>query len=134
MRIRLSQIAAVPLIAAQLAFASPSGDEVFWALGFFEGLRIQKQVCEEKYPEFKDKNEAAFLASPYSQATGEEIINSMAKDDQKQRLLAYLPKLRTNTRERLAGMKPEILKGMCTTYADTIKQFVQNAGANKKGP
>ena len=134
MRVRFSLIAGLSLITAQLAFASPSGDEVFWALGFFEGLRIQKQVCEEKYPEFKDKNETAFLVSPYSQTTGEEIISSMAKDDQKQKLLAYLPKLRTDARERFLGMKPDILKGMCASYADTIEKFAQNAVANKKNP
>jgi len=132
MRIRLTLIAGLPLITAQLAFASPSDGEVFWTLGFFEGLRVQKQVCEEKYLEFKDKNEIAFRASPYSQATGEEIINSMAKDDQKQKLLAYLPKLRTDAREKFMGMRPEVLKGMCADYAVTIEKFAQNAVAKKK--
>ena len=31
-------------------------------------------------------------------------------------------------------MKPDILKGMCASYADTIEKFAQNAVANKKNP
>lgn len=131
MRTHHKLIAGLLFITTQLASASTSGDEVFWAVGFFEELRIQKKICEEKYPELSGKNDAVFRASPYSRATSEEIISVMAKGDQKQKLLDNLPKLRTDMRERLMGTNLGILKEMCAGYSDTIKKLAQNTTANK---
>lgn len=102
--------------------------------GFFldlvalESARIEKQACEEKYPEFGERNAAAFAASPQSRKTGEEFITTAAEGETRKKLLAHLPQVRAEIRANYSQMSPQHLKGVCASYASAIDQMY------KRGP
>lgn len=121
----LMPIAAWAIVSTQLVFADTSGEDfdavgVLLELSAMEGYRFEKQICEENYPEFKDRNEAAFRASSYSRMTGEELITSMTPGETRQKLLAALPELRADIRK--SYMKTPHLKSMCSSYAAHITE------------
>jgi hypothetical protein len=61
---RLATLSAVLL--AQSVLATPTGGEIFWAVGFVEGTRMLKSAYEERFPKYADQNNTAFEASSYS--------------------------------------------------------------------
>ena len=136
----LMPIAAWAIVSTQLVFAGTSSKEiqvdgVLFELAALEGYRFEKRFCEESYPEFKDKNETAFRASPYSKKTGEELITSMTTGDIRQKLLASLPEMRAGIRERYMNPKPQFLKNLCSSYAAAIEQqSTGNTTAQQKRP
>ncbi|NMM27998.1 MAG: hypothetical protein HHJ12_12110 [Glaciimonas sp.] len=130
----LIPIAAWVIAATQLVFAGTSGEEVLWDLSALEGARFEKQICEENYPEFKDRNEVAFRASPYFQIIGEELITVTTTGDLRQKLLGALPELRAGIQERYTRLQPKSLKSFCSTYAASLEQATQNEAAQQKKP
>jgi hypothetical protein len=133
MHTRYKLIATLMLVTAQLAFAGDGayGDKVNITLAFYESILAQKQVCAEKYPEFSAQNDAAFRASIYSKATGEEIINAMASNVQKPLLLQMLPNLRSDSRKQFLSLDPDALKDICAKFADQVTDLSKN-GVYKK--
>ena len=136
----LMPIAAWAIVSTQLVFAGTPEENsqfeaVLWPLSAMEGYRFEKQICEENYPEFKDRNEAAFRASHYSRMTGEELIKSMTTGETRQKLLTALPELRADIRERYTKTKPQFLKSLCSSYAaDIIQQSTRNSTAQPAKP
>lgn len=115
------------LVAVGIAFASQDDAGLFFDLGALEGARIEKQICQEKHPEFDAKNAAAFLASPYSNTTGEELIASKTTGDTKTKLLAHLPQLRADIRERYVNLNSQRLKSLCASYASGLEETTRNS-------
>jgi hypothetical protein len=117
------------LVAVGLSFANQDDAGLFFDLGALEGARIEKQFCQEKHPEFDAKNAAAFLASPYSKTTGEELIASKTTGDTKTKLLAQLPQLRADIRERYVRLNPQGLKNVCASYAIGLEETARHSTA-----
>jgi hypothetical protein len=111
------------LVAAQWAHASPRSDEILWALGFVEGTRQLKEVCESRYPQYRDQNHAAFLASPYAQATGEELIAQLPDEEQRSKLQQALPAVRAGQARKFQSMKPDSLEQMCEKFPEVLEMF-----------
>ena len=115
------------LVAVGLASASQDDVGLVLDLVALESARIEKQICQEKHPEFDAKNAAAFLSSPYSNTTGEELIASKTTGDTKSKLLAHLPQLRADTRERYVSLNPQRLKSLCASYASGLEETTRNS-------
>jgi hypothetical protein len=124
---RLQALVAM-LLLTQAVHASPRGDEIFWALGFVEGTRQLKGVCEERFPQFKEQNETAFLASPYSRTTGEELIARLEDGPQKTKLQQVLPAVRTNQAQKYQSMNATSLEKMCAGFPEAMEKLKSGMG------
>lgn len=111
-----------------LVYAAPSDDEVIQNYMYQEAFHIQLQLCNEKYPEYKEKNDAAASASEFYAQTGEKVIRAMTTGEQQKRLLANLPKFRAEMHEEVKNSKtrPEIMKAICADFPEKLQGMEEN--------
>jgi hypothetical protein len=118
----LLALIATPLLTHSV-HASPRADEIFWALGFIEGTRQLKGVCDERFPRYKAQNETAFLASPYSGTTAEELIAQMEDGPQKIKLQQVLPTVRASQVQNYQSMNATSLEKMCAEFPEYMQKL-----------
>ena len=121
----LTVFATLPFMLS--AHASPRGDEIFWALGFVEGTRQLKSVCEDRFPQYKAQNELAFLASPYARTTAEELIAQLEEGPQKTKLQQVLPMVRASQLQKYQSMNLSSLGKMCAEFSDALEKLREGA-------
>ncbi len=130
----LSCLAVCNFASAAQAQAAGPDQGFFLDLAALESSRVEKDVCQEKHPEFSEKNAVAFAASPYSKKTAEELIGALDSADDRRKLLAHLPQLRAEIRAGYAERSPPQLKSVCASYASAIEQMTRDAQARGKKP
>jgi hypothetical protein len=105
------------------AFALSTGDPLVLQLSALEGARAERQACALQFPELKEKNEAAFRASPYGQWTSEELIKAMTTGEEQAKQLAGLPILRATYQKSMGEMPAEARRRLCTSMASYLEDL-----------
>ena len=82
-------------------------------------------MCALWAPELREKNEAAFAASPFANWTGEELIKSMTSGEEQTKQLAALPALRALYQKSLAEMPAEARRRICAGSAAYLADLTQ---------
>ena len=115
-----------------LVIAAPDSNEVYWELGVYEGMSALKESCAQEFPQYFDDNEAAFQASPYSKATEESIIDSMAIGEPKKReLLNYFPQIGKKLRAKYDSMSSSDLESRCKAFPETLAKLSRSKAQNQ---
>ncbi|MFZ4287124.1 hypothetical protein [Variovorax sp. HJSM1_2] len=107
------------------AFALSSGDPLALQLAALEGARAERQACAWQFPELREKNEAAFRASPYAKWTSEELIQAMASGEEQAKQLAGLPALRATYQKSMGEMPAEARRRLCSSMAAYLEDLTQ---------
>ena len=82
-------------------------------------------MCALWAPELREKNEAAFAASPYANWTSEELIKAMTTGEEQAKQLAALPELRELYQKSLAEMPAEARRRICAGSAAYLADLTQ---------
>lgn len=117
---------ACSIAAARFVSADTTDETLHWDIVVLERTRIEKQICDERHPEFKDRNGAAFRSSPFHQVTAEELIKSKATGELREKLLGFLPEYRASVRDDYSA-KPERVRWVCANFASDVEKATRDA-------
>ena len=116
------------LIAILLSLQSPisradDDSDLLWAIAFVEEKLELKRACELRFPQFKDQNESAFLASPYAKTTAEDVIAKLEDGASKTTLQQGLPTIRLAMAKQFQSAHVGLLEAMCEGFPKGLNSF-----------
>lgn len=89
-----------------------------------ESVNIRKQVCNERFPAYRQQNESAYRRFPYSLITSERMIESYAEPNDRIGLLRELARDRSSTTENFQRMDDGKFEKICAEFPQAIEKLV----------
>jgi hypothetical protein len=113
--------AAILLAQTALAQEMPIDPLTRWRTGVLVGIQSSLSVCEDRFPQFREQNAAAYAASVFSNAEADQALGNESLATQSSALAPSVDAFRKG-KAYLSSLDHSKLEQICLRFPDYVAQ------------